>query len=288
MSSTVAIVGAGRVGRGVGRRLRELGWKIGAVVARSRAKANRAVRAIGAGVAHGGLTRQAVGADLILISTPDDSIEPVARDLARIGGNEWRGKIALHTSGALDRSSLESLAKLGASTGSLHPLQTFSGREVPDLDGIVFAIEGDRRALRTARNIARSLGGVPVVVEGAHKAAYHAAGTMVAGQGLALVEAATQILMESGFTRRQAVQALLPLVRQMLLNFERHGPRVAWTGPHSRGDYATIARHGAALTKFPHEFGGAYHALTILAGRVLAANPAAAEKALERALQDSK
>lgn len=265
MSSTVAIVGAGRVGRGLGRRLRELGWKIGAVVSRSRAKANRAVRAIGGGVAHGGLTGQAVGADLVLISTPDDSIEPVARDLAKIGGDEWRGKIVLHTSGALDRTALEPLEKLGASTGSLHPLQTFSGREVPDLDGVVFAIEGDRRALRAARNIARSLGGTPVAIEGAHKAAYHAAGTMVAGQGLALVEAATEILMESGFTRRQAVQALLPLMRQMLLNFERHGPRVAWTGPHSRGDYATIARHNAALTKFPREFGGAYQALTILA-----------------------
>jgi predicted short-subunit dehydrogenase-like oxidoreductase (DUF2520 family) len=287
MSLTVAIVGAGRVGRGLGRRLRELGWRIGAVVTRSPAKARSAVRAIGGGVAHGGLTRQAIGADLILIATPDDSIEPVAGDLAKIGGNEWRGKIVLHTSGALDRTVLEPLAKLGASTGSLHPLQTFSGREVPELDGVVFAIEGDRRALRTARNIARSLGGVPITIEGARKAAYHAAGTMVAGQGLALVEAATQILMQSGFTRRQAVQALLPLMRQMLSNFEKHGPRVAWTGPHSRGDFATIARHHAALAKFPREYGGAYRALTQLAGRVLAANPAAAEKTLERAFEDS-
>jgi predicted short-subunit dehydrogenase-like oxidoreductase (DUF2520 family) len=287
MSLTVAIVGAGRVGRGLGRRLRELGWRIGAVVTRSPARASRAVREIGGGVAHGGLTRQAVGADLILIATPDDSIEPVARDLANIGGNEWRGKIVLHTSGALDRAVLEPLAKLGASTGSLHPLQTFSGREVPELDGVVFAIEGDRRALRTARNIARSLGGVPVAIDGAHKAAYHAAGTMVAGQGLALAEAATQILMQSGFTRRQAVQALLPLMRQMLSNFEKHGPRVAWTGPHSRGDYATIARHHAALAKFPREYSGAYRALTLLASRVLAANPAAAEKTLERAFEDS-
>ena len=287
MALTVAIVGGGRVGCDLGRRMRELGWRVGAVVTRSRASARRAVLAIGGGVAHGGLTRQAVGADLILIATPDDAIENVARDLAGIGGSEWRGKIVLHTSGALDRTALGALAELGASTGSIHPLQTFSGRGVPDLDGVVFAIEGDRRALRTARNIARSLGGVPVVVEGAHKAAYHAAGAMVAGQGLALVEAATRILMKSGFTRRQAVQALLPLMRQMLSNFERHGPRVAWTGPHSRGDYATIRRHRDALKKFPREYGEAYRALTLLAGRVLAANPAAAEKALERASKNS-
>lgn len=286
MSPTVAIVGAGRVGCGLGRRLRELGWRIGAVISRTRAKARRAVLAIGGGVAHGGLSRQVVGADLVLVATPDDAIERVARDLAEIGGKEWRGKMVLHTSGALDRTALRPLAELGASTGSIHPLQTFSGRGVPELDGVVFAIEGDRRALRTARKIARSLGGVPVVVEGVHKPAYHAAGAMVAGQGLALVEAATRILMESGFTRRHAVQALLPLMRQMLLNFERHGPRVAWTGPHSRGDYATIARHDAALSRFPREYGGAYRALTLLAGRVLAGNPVATEKALGRARKD--
>lgn len=280
MPLTVTIVGAGRVGCGLGRRLRELGWRIGVVVTRSRATARRAVLAIGGGVAHGGLTRQVVGADLVLIGTPDDSIERVARDLSEICGGEWRGKIVLHTSGALDRTVLRPLAELGASTGSIHPLQTFSGKAVPELEGVVFAIEGERRAIRMARSIARSLGGVPVVVEGKHKAAYHAAGAMVAGQGLALVEAATRILMESGFTRRQAVHALLPLMRQMLLNFERHGPRVAWTGPHSRGDYATIARHNAALAKFPPEIGGAYRALTILAGRLLAADSGAIEKAL--------
>ncbi|PYU58495.1 MAG: DUF2520 domain-containing protein, partial [Acidobacteria bacterium] len=35
MERTLAIIGAGRVGRTLGRRLRELGWQIGAVVTRS-------------------------------------------------------------------------------------------------------------------------------------------------------------------------------------------------------------------------------------------------------------
>ena len=41
----------------------------------------------------------------------------------------------------------------------------------------------------------------------------------------------------------QAMQTLLPLMRQMLDNFEKHGPRAAWTGPASRGDYATLKKH---------------------------------------------
>ena len=49
MSETVSIVGAGRVGRALGRRLHELGWRIGAVTGRSMTTARAAVRAIGAG-----------------------------------------------------------------------------------------------------------------------------------------------------------------------------------------------------------------------------------------------
>ncbi|PYU72085.1 MAG: hypothetical protein DMG49_08320 [Acidobacteria bacterium] len=51
MEKTLAIIGAGRVGRMLGRGLRELGWKIGAVVTRGEASARRAVRFIGAGKA---------------------------------------------------------------------------------------------------------------------------------------------------------------------------------------------------------------------------------------------
>ena len=42
MENTLSIIGGGRVGRALGRRLRELGWKIGAVTTRSEASARRA------------------------------------------------------------------------------------------------------------------------------------------------------------------------------------------------------------------------------------------------------
>ena len=287
MPDTVAIVGAGRVGRALARRLSELGWRIGAVVTRSEATARAAVRAIGDGRAHSGLTRQVVGADVVLIATPDSAIPRVAAQLARIGGEEWRGKVVLHCSGALDCSALASLERLGAATGSLHPLQTFSGRGTPQLDGLVFGVEGGRTALRLARRIARELGGLPVRLEGRSKPAYHAAGAMVAGHVLGLVEAATRVLMALGFTRRQAVRALLPLARQTLMNFERWGSRASWTGPVARGDYATVARHAAALRHFPREYLAAYAALTRLAAAVLASNRDSALRHLKRALRGS-
>ena len=166
-------------------------------------------------------------------------------------------------------------------------MQTFSGRALPNLKGVIFAVEGDPRARRIAQQIARQLGGVPVTIKSANKPAYHAAGALVAGHALALVEAAAQMLVKIGFTRRRATAALLPLMRQMLDNFEHLGPQAAWTGPIARGDYAVVAKHGKALRRYPREFQESYASLSLLAGRVLSKKPAATISQLKRALKNS-
>jgi predicted short-subunit dehydrogenase-like oxidoreductase (DUF2520 family) len=303
MARSLSIVGAGRVGATLAKRLRSLGWRIDAVVTRSSRTARAAVRAVGAGTPFSALSAPALkailAADVILITTPDDSLASVAHTLAKIGApsrRAWRGKVVLHASGALGRTVLAPLARLGAATGSLHPMQTFSGRDVhnrhnghngPALEGVTFAIEGDAHARRTARAIVRALGGVPVAIEGRDKPAYHATAVLAAGSGFALIEASVQILQRLGFSRRRALQTLLPLIRQMLDNIERLGPRAAWTGPVSRGDYDVVARHARALRSQPPEFAQSYAALARLAGRVLSKNPEAALRGIERALQKS-
>jgi predicted short-subunit dehydrogenase-like oxidoreductase (DUF2520 family) len=285
---TISIIGAGRVGQTVAKRLRKLGWRIGAVVTRSRRSARAAVRAIGAGTPHAALTPEALDADVILLSVPDDVVENVAQKLAKIADmrrpKKSSAKIVLHTSGALDHHVLAPLARRGASTGSMHPMQTFSGRATPRLEGVIFSIEGAPAARAAAQKIARSLGGTPVIISASDKPAYHASGTIVAGHALSLIESATQTLMKIGFTRARANQALLPLIRQMLDNYESLGPHAAWTGPLSRGDYLTISKHAKALRRFPREFQDAYRALALLSMRVLAKNPAATKSSLKAAL----
>src|SRR5271165_3744480 len=275
MPGTLSIIGAGRVGRALGRRLSELGWKIGAVVASSESSARKAVRSIGAGRSHAFLTRQVLAAQVILITTPDRCMAEIAEDLARIGAEELRGKIVLHTSGALSSDVLASVRRCGAAVGSMHPLQTFSGVEVPPLDGKVFAIEGDIAAVRMARQIARALGAVPVHIDGAKKPLYHAAGALAAGNVLALMEAATRLMTAAGMKRREAMRALLPLTRQVLENFERLGPRAAWTGPLSRGDYGVVAAHLDAMKDLPAQYVQAYEAVNRLAALVLAQDSSA-------------
>jgi predicted short-subunit dehydrogenase-like oxidoreductase (DUF2520 family) len=282
MEKTLAIIGAGRVGRALGRRLRELGWRIGVVVTQSEVTSRRAVRFIGGGAPYAGMTRHLLASRVILVATPDDAISGVASELARIGGEELRSKIVLHTSGALHSGSLAPLKQCGAAAAGMHPLQTFSGVGVPPLEGKVFAVEGDAAAVRVARQIARALGGSPVRIAGEKKILYHAAAAIAAGQVLAIEEAAAQLLVSLGMGRREAMRALLPLTRQVLDNFERFGPHAAWTGPLSRRDYKIVAAHMRALKDFPEEFVSAYQALNRLAARVLSNDAAEMTGELEK------
>jgi predicted short-subunit dehydrogenase-like oxidoreductase (DUF2520 family) len=269
MPKSISIVGAGRVGRALGRRLRELGWRIGVVASSTEAGARKAVRFIGEGQPQAGVTRQIFGSSTIVVTVPDDAIASVADELARMGGEELRGKVVLHTSGALNASVLQSVRACGAAAASMHPMQTFSGVGVPPLEGKVFGIEGDEIAVRVARKIARELGGTPISIAAEMKPLYHAAGAFAAGHVLALEEAGVQLLMKAGMKRHEATRALLALSRQVIDHYEKLGPGKAWTGPLSRGDYGVIAGHEEALQKVAPEFLEAYRAVNRLAARVL-------------------
>jgi predicted short-subunit dehydrogenase-like oxidoreductase (DUF2520 family) len=281
MPKSLAILGAGRVGRALGRRLRETGWRITVVAARSEQSAKRAVRFIGDGRAMAGIPATFALAKTILLAVPDDAISAVASELASKASQELRGKIVLHTSGARDTSVLEAVRQCGAAAGSLHPLQTFNGVSVPPLEGKVFAIEGDELAVRMARRIARSLGGVPVSISASRKPLYHAAGAFAAGLCLALEEAGVRMLMNAGLRRREAQRALLSLTRQVLESYEKLGPQKAWTGPLSRGDFGVVVAHEEALRQARPEFLEAYQAVSRLAAQVLSHNPAAMLRELD-------
>jgi len=123
---------------------RELGWRVDVVTTRSVPTARAAVRIIGAGNPSDRLTRQVLASDVVLIAVPDSAVAGVAFELAQLGGSEWNGKVVLHTSGALDSSALLALADLGAATGSIHPMQTFSGQGTPNLAGVCSASMGVR------------------------------------------------------------------------------------------------------------------------------------------------
>src|SRR6266851_4686463 len=134
MKYGISIIGAGRLGRAFGRRLREQGWEIHAVVTRSAATARRAVRSVGGGRGLAELSTSVFSAPVVLIAVPDSAIVCVVNRLASFDGEILSGKTVLHTSGALSSEVLSRLRSLGAAVGSIHPLQTFSGIGIPALE----------------------------------------------------------------------------------------------------------------------------------------------------------
>ncbi len=113
----VTIIGAGRMGQGLGLALKRRGYKVILV--------NRTQREVTPPLVlhQGSLAEATDGAELVLIATPDDAIPQVAAELASARAIA-RDQVVLHLSGLLDKSALSRLEETGAGLGSFHPLQS--------------------------------------------------------------------------------------------------------------------------------------------------------------------
>lgn len=217
----VAIVGRGRVGRGLTRALRSAGVEV-------------TLRSTDA------VTRARIDADAVLLAVPDDAIATVAASLA-----ERTHAPILHCAGARGVEAFGELRRPGL--GGLHPLASFAAtNSTPELRGASFAIVGDRAARRAAAAIVRLLGGR--ALHGVHGARYHAAAALVANGAAALATVGVDVLCGLGVKRRAAQQAVGELLRTVAENVERVGVPEALSGPIVRGDAVTIRAHRAALS----------------------------------------
>ena len=247
----VAIVGTGRLGTALALALAEQGYSIGALVARTRQSARRAGAFLDASKSAVVLKELAdrPAPDLVLIATPDDQIAKVAETLAKLDWPRSRTPTVLHTSGALSSAVLTPLRKHDWSTGSLHPLVSVSEPKAGArlLRSAFWCVEGDKRAVRLARTIVRDLDGKSFSISSEKKPLYHASAVMASGNVTALFDVALEMLRECGLTRRQAQQALLPLLTSAVRNLEKLDPAAALTGTFARGDLETVKRHLDAL-----------------------------------------
>ena len=154
-----------------------------------------------------------------------------------------------------------SLESSGAALGSWHPLQTFSlpAGEPAALAGSPAVIEGDPRALVTGRELADLLHLRPVIeIAGDRKASYHAGAVFASNYLVVLADIAARLARDAGADGASA-QLFLPLMRRTLANYGTGGVATL-TGPISRGDADTVARHLEALE-------GSERALYIALGR---------------------
>jgi predicted short-subunit dehydrogenase-like oxidoreductase (DUF2520 family) len=148
----VAIVGPGRLGQAMGRLLLGTGVQVKFVAARQLSRARKGARFIGGGRALTLKDRRLANANIILMTTSDTAIGPVARRLASYR-KDWSGRVVLHTCGSLPASILDPFKERGAAVASLHPYQTIPSPSagVRNLKGCFWAVEGDRQAVGVAR-----------------------------------------------------------------------------------------------------------------------------------------
>ena len=188
-------------------------------------------------------------ADVVWFCVPDREIAAASRKLALV--IDWKKKIAFHSSGALLSDELDSLRQRGAAVASVHPFMTFVNGSIPSLKKVPFAVEGDPMAVRTARRIARDLGGEAFNIAKQQKPAYHAWGAFTSPLLLATLVTGEQVARAAGLSGVEARKKMLPILRQTITNYEALGPAGAFSGPIVRGDAETVRKHLQVLKKHP-------------------------------------
>jgi predicted short-subunit dehydrogenase-like oxidoreductase (DUF2520 family) len=282
----IAIVGPGRLGVALAIELKRAGYRISQIVAGSSSASRRKARALAKVVRSTAVAAgEPLEGDLAWFCVPDREITRAARQLA--DALDWRGKVALHSSGALASDELRSLRQRGAAVASVHPLMTFVHGSAPSLRGVPFALEGDPAAVRVARRIVRALGAEPFPMSKDRKMAYHAWGAFASPLLIALLVTAEEVARAAGLSKNAARRKALPILRQTLANYERLGPAGAFSGPFVRGDAQVVRRHLRELEETP-EARAVYVALARSGLRHLpAGNRRELEKVLAVSLQSS-
>ncbi|MFC7535445.1 Rossmann-like and DUF2520 domain-containing protein [Actinoplanes sp. GCM10030250] len=246
---TVGVIGAGRVGAVLGAALGSAGHRVVAAAAVSAASRERAARLLPDAAILPADEVARAGSGLLLLAVPDDVLASVVAGLNRTGALR-AGQVVAHTSGA------HGLAVLGDVKGmALHPAMTFTGAD-SDLDrlpGIAWGVTTPDRAFAT--RLVADLGGVPEWVAEDSRPLYHAALAHGANHLVTLVNEAADLLRSAGVGEPRRV--LEPLLTAALDNALRMGD-AALTGPVSRGDAGTVAKH---LNRMPADAVPAYLAM---------------------------
>lgn len=246
MTFTVGIIGAGRVGAVLGAALHAAGHRVVAASGTSITTRHRIATLLPYARLLPADEVARAAKNLLIISVPDDALAGVVKGLAVTG---WLrpGQIVAHTSGAHGLAVLEPAVEVGARPLALHPAMTFTGSPA-DLDrlanGISFGVTAPADLAPIADVLVTDLGGEVEWIDEAARPLYHAALAHGANHLVTLVNEAADRLRDAGVTHPEKV--LGPLLSASLENALRLGD-AALTGPVSRGDAGTVAKHVTAL-----------------------------------------
>ncbi len=242
----VAIVGPGRVGQAVGRRLVQSGVDLLGFVGRRAGGAAAAAAFAGAG-------RALAGPDLaaahVLIFCVGDGDLGAAIAGAATGGSR-RCQLWLHTSGRFGLEVFDAARAAGVRAASLHPVLPIASASqgAEQLAGALAVAAAEPRARRLVQRLGERLGLQLLWRHGGDAVLYHAACALAANGATALHAVAERVLAAAGGLDGTARALIVDrLMQASLANCRAVGAAAALSGPVRRGDAGTVEAHLEAL-----------------------------------------
>ncbi|HBF51100.1 MAG TPA: DUF2520 domain-containing protein, partial [Massilia sp.] len=218
MPATLNIVGAGHVGRTLGRLFAAHGvFAVQDVLTRSFDTANAAVAFIGAGQAVAGIADLRPAA-VWMLAVGDDQIAPTCAALA--GAGLLKDAVVFHCSGAKASSELQAAIDAGASVASVHPVRSFADPEgvAAAFSGTWCGVEGNADALALLTPAFEAIGARLVAIDAAAKTVYHAASVFAANYLVTVLDAALRAYVAAGVPEAVARELARPLASESLAN----------------------------------------------------------------------
>ena len=237
----IGIIGAGKVGTTLGKYLSIHGKNVTGFYSRTHESADEAAT-FAETETYSSLCKLVEKSDVIFITTPDGVIHQVWGDLLH---QDISNRIICHFSGSLSSHVFSGREEAGASGISMHPMYAFSDKfhSYEQFHTAYLTLEGDPEAVAVMKPMWEAIGHHVLTLKAEDKIKYHAAAAMASNEMLGLMQASLDILSECGFSEKDSMALLTPLVQGNIASMLEKGCVNALTGPVERGDAQTVRKH---------------------------------------------
>lgn len=246
----INIIGAGKVGKVIGRKLMDTGIaSIGSVLNSTIENAKAAANFIGGGQAIASV-KELADAEIQFIATPDERIREIC-DNAVSEKKFSENSIILHFSGVLDTHVLATAKKTGCFTARIHPIKhMYDVRQAFDTFQDVYCVyQGDDEAYDIINTIFTAINGIVIRMANQNNQAYHAAGVFAASYHQILAAAAAKLYESCGISHEDAMDLSIALAQTALTNTKQKKIYSEFVeGPVKRLDEKTIRQNQSSIS----------------------------------------
>lgn len=244
----LGFIGAGKVGTALGIYLQKKGFNISGYYSRSKDSCIQSAARTSSNY-FSNLKQLAAVSDIIFITTSDDQIESVVKQLSEDCFLR-PGQLIVHTSGTLSSAILNPVKAFDCFIYSMHPLQAFADvdKAVSDLSNTYFCIEGDEEKISILEDIIATCNNAYFIAKPEQKILYHASACMLSNYLVTLIHNSLKLMESVQPDNSTALKAMLPLVNSTIQNVLELGTKDALTGPIVRGDIDTVKKQLEAIS----------------------------------------